>query len=143
MVPLGERRETAVEQPVGDAYERDALPGVGEDLGGREQEQVVVCVAGHGAHERRFVGVAQVVAAVHGEVGEVFHHDDVVPGGQFADDGQLLLFERDPGRVVGVAVHDGRHVAVFQLLFQLGPECLAAVGEDVELLPLDAEYPEL
>ena len=61
-----------------------------------------------------------VLAEVHAEIGEVLEDEYVVLVGHVADDLQLLLGETDPGRIVGVGVHDGVDVALLEVALQFG-----------------------
>ena len=109
-----------MEQLVRDARHTDALTGIAECLGTGDEQDVVVCIVGYrwliGCLER----FAEVLAEVHGEVGKVFHDDDIILGGQFTDGLQFLFRHANPGRIVGVGVDDGADVALAEIALQLG-----------------------
>ena len=73
-------------QLVADAEDGAALAGVAEGFRAGDHQDVVVGLFAHGWLEGFDTGVAVVLAEVHAKVGEVFHHDDVVFVGHFADD---------------------------------------------------------
>ena len=87
--------------------------------------------------------MGEVATTLHSKIGEVFEHYDVILRSKFADDLQLFFFERDPCRIVRVAIDDSSHIAILQLFLKLSTKRLSAVREDVKLLPFDAEYAEL
>ena len=84
--------------------------------------------------------MAVVFAEVHAEVGEVFHDDDIVFVGHFANDAQFLVGEAHPSRVVGVGIEHAVDVAFAEHFFQFGAKFLAAIFVDVEVLHGDAEH---
>ena len=132
-----------LEKLVADADKGHPLAGVAEDLRRRHQQDVIVRIAGHGGHERRLPGMSQVAAIVHAEIGQVFHHDSIVAGSQFADHRQLALFQTGPGRVVGIRIDDGRHVAGGEFLLEPRTQFLPPPGVNVEGFPAEAQDPQL
>ena len=102
----------ATEQSIADTYHTNALASIAECLAATDKQHIVVRVAGHrwlvGSLER----CAQVLAEIHGKIGQVFHHDGVVFGGQFADSLQFVFIETNPRRVVGVAIYHGADIAL-------------------------------
>ena len=131
------------EQFVTDADERHPLSRVTEDLGRGQHQDVIVRKMRHGGHIRGLERMSKLPAVIHAEVGQVLHDDGVVFRRQLADDLQFTLFQADPGRVVGIGVHDGGHVTGGELLFQFRTQPFPAVRIDVKLLPGDAEHAKL
>ena len=91
-----------MEQLVADAHHADALAGIAECLRARDEQHVVIGIVSHTGLIGCLKGLAQVLAEVHGKVGQVFHHYDVVLRGQTAYLLQFLLAQADPRRVVGI-----------------------------------------
>ena len=144
MIALRQGGVALLIQGITDAGERDTLARVRENLGRGEHQDIIVGVAGHGGQEGLRVGMAQVTPVVHAEIGQVLHHDDVVLRGQAADDLQLVLLQTDPGRIVGIGIDDGGHVAAGEHLLQLGLQSGGpAVRIDVEFVPAYAQDAEL
>ena len=81
---------------IGDTGHADALAGIGEGLRSRNPQDIVVRIACHGSLERRLSGMGEVATEVHGEVGQVLEHEDIVLRGNVPDALQLFLGEADP-----------------------------------------------
>ena len=133
----------AVEQLVADTCHSDALACITEGFGSADEQDIVVGVAGDGGLIGWFKRCAQVLAEVHGEVGEVFHHDGVVAGGQLSDGLQLAFCQANPGWVVGVGIDDGADVAFRQVTLQLRAELIAAEVVHIEGLVANALHLQL
>ena len=122
----------AVEELVADAHHTDALAGIREGLGAADEEHIVVCIARHRGLVGRLKRHTQVLAEVHSEVGQVFHHDGVILRRQLADGLQLALREAHPRGVVGVGIDDGADIALLEVALQLAAQLRAAEVIDVE-----------
>ncbi len=134
---LLEGRVDAAVEAVADTTYTDALTGIREGLRARDGHDVIVGVMGHRCLIGRLEGMRQVLAEVHGEVGQILEDDGVVARCQLSDAAQLVVVEAYPRRVVGVGVDDARNVASGQDLVELGNELVATVVVDVE-----ADVPE-
>ena len=112
---------------VGSAVERLGYGGKGiTGLFSYVRESLVRIVC-HRRLVRRLERFAQVLAEVHGKVGEVFQHNDVILGCQFADDAQLFFFQANPAGVVGIGIDDGGDIAFAEVTFQLRFQLVATV----------------
>ena len=81
----------------------------------------------HGRLVRRLKRFAQVLAEVHGKVGEVFQNNDVILGCQFANDAQLFFFQANPAGIVRVGIDDGRDITLAEVTFQFRFQLAATV----------------
>ena len=114
-------------QFVRNAADTDTLTGIAESFGTGNEQHVIVRIVCHRRLVRRLERFAQVLAEVHGKVGEVFQHNDVILGCQFADDAQLFFFQANPAGVVGIGIDDGRDIAFAEVTFQLRFQLVATV----------------
>ena len=94
----------AVEQFVADAHHTDTLASIAERLRAADEQHVVVGIAAYGGLEGRFEGNAQILAEVHSEVGQVFHHDDIILCSQVSDGLELLLVQAYPCGIIRIRI---------------------------------------
>ena len=142
-VAFCQARIGAVVQFVRDAAHSDALSGIAEGFGTGDKQNVVVGIVGHRRLVGRLEGLAHVLAEIHGEIGQIFQDDDIVLGGQAADDAQFLILQTYPTRVVRVGVDDGGNISLAQVTFQLVLQLVAAVVVHVEGLIFLSHYNQL
>ena len=129
-----------MEQLVRNHHHAEPLTRVAERLGTGDKQQVVVRIVGHRSLIGRYARLGDVLAEVHAEVGEVFHHDDVVFVGEVADDFQFVFREANPRRVVRVGVEDARDIAFREVFFQFLTQLVAAVVVNVERFVRDLQH---
>ena len=133
----------AMEQFVGNARHTNTLTGITEGLAAANQKYIVVGIAGNGSLIRRLKGNAQVLAEVHGKIGEVFHHYYIVAGGQLTNHLQFLFVQANPCRVIRVAIHNGTDVSLFKIALQLCFKLRTAVIINIECFELHAHHLQL
>ena len=83
---------------------------------------------------RRLERTSEVLAEIHGEIGEVLYDNHVVFVGHLADDLQLLVGEAEPSRIVRVGIDHRGNIAFGKMRFQGLTQSLATVFVYVERL---------
>ena len=109
------------------ATHSDALTSIREGLGTRHREHVVVGIACHCGLVRLLVGVGEVATEIHGKVGKVFQHDEIILCGELSYAFQFVLVEAYPRRVVGVAIHNTADVLLLHYLLNLVDEGVTTI----------------
>ena len=143
LVSLGQCREMTFEELVADASQRHSLAGIAEYLRGREHQDIVVGIMRHGRRIRRLERMSHIATEIHTEVSQVLHHDDIVLGGQFANNRQLFFFQANPRRVVRIGIDDSSYIALCQERFELFTKGGSPMLINVEFLPLGTDNAEL
>ena len=140
LVTVGEIVEMTMEQGIGYTSHTDSLTGIAECLRAADKQHIVVCIAGDGSLIGWLERCGEILAEVHGEVCQIFHHDGIVFGSQRTDHLQLLLPQTDPRGVVWVGVDDGTDVPLRKIALQFRTEFVATIVIDIESLILHTHH---
>ena len=127
-----------MEQLVADAHHSNTLACIAKGLRTRDEQHVVVGIAGYSRLIRRLEGHAEVLAEIHSEIGKVLHDDGIVLRSQLTNGAQLVLRQAHPRGVVGVAIDDGTDVALAKIALDFRSQPLTTIVVDIEGLVLHA-----
>ena len=103
---------------IGDRCHADTLSGIAERLRAGYLHDIIIGITGYARLVRRLERTSEVLAEIHGKIGEVLYDDHVVFVGHLADDLQLLIGEAEPSRIVRVGIDDSRDIPFLEVTFQ-------------------------
>ncbi len=142
-IPFRQCRKLAVEQFITDTRQRHALSGIAEYLGRRKHQDIIIRISCHGGRIGRFERMSHIPTEIHAEISQIFHHNHLIPGCQFTDYLQLLLFQADPCRIIRIRIDDRCYIAFAQETFQFLAQGLSPIMIDIKLFPLHADDAKL
>ena len=80
---------------------------------------------------------------IHAEISQIFHDNHIIPGCQFTDYLQLLLFQTNPCRIIRIRIDNRCYIAFTQETFQFLTQGLSTIMIDIKLFPLHADNAKL
>ena len=119
---------------IGDRCHADTLSGIAERLRAGYLHDIIIGITGYARLVRRLERTSEVLAKIHGKIGEIFYDDHVVFVGHLADDLQLLVGEAKPSRIVRVGIDHRSNIAFGKMRFQGLTQSLATIFVYVERL---------
>ena len=126
------------------AHYANPLPGVGEYLGGGEQQDVAPSLAGNARGVRLRPGHSvTALTQVHTEIRKILNHNGSAFGCGLRDGPDFSFGKTHPRRVVGAGVHYGCIVPVGKLFFKGRLEAALPQFFRLHAFPGDVEYGHL
>ena len=119
-IPFCQGRELAVEQFVADTCQCHTLSGITEYLGRRKHQDIIIRISCHSGRIRRFERMPHIPPEIHAEISQIFHDNHIIPGCQFTDYLQLLLFQTNPCRIIRIGVYDSKFFPLHPYNAKLG-----------------------
>ncbi len=142
-IPFCQGRELAVEQFVADTCQCHTLSGITEYLGRRKHQDIIIRISCHSGRIRRFERMPHIPTEVHAEISQIFHDNHIIPGCQFTDYLQFLLFQTNPCRIIRIRIDNRCYIAFTQETFQFLTQGLSPIMIDIKLFPLHADNAKL
>jgi len=113
-------------------HHRNTLSGVTENLGSRNEKDVVAGVFGYRRLPGRPSGGIEVPTEVHAEIGQIFHDDHIVFFRKLPDDPEFLFGQANPGRIVRVGIDDGMDIPLLEVTLQFGTQFFSSECKYIE-----------